>query len=421
MKLIQANPIRFAVVMLTALFLTFPAGPLFAYLTGVAVYFPPNYYTFQPPPLGRSYADPVFGTIIKRISDAIVTPDSANGGTLTFVTNEYSTMTPFNKNNTRLILQHESYFAVYDGNGNYLRDLPFAVNASSQPRWSRSSATVLYFINGNTLYTVDVDTLVVSLVHAFGEYGSISGNGESDICFDGDHLVLAGDGRYVFVYEISTNSKGPVFNTGGRAFDSLYITPNDNVTITWLQAGTARYTGVELYNKNMVFQRQLTHAGGHMDVTRDTNGSEVLLWVNAADPMPIANCNNGIVKVRLSDGQQTCLLEFDWSLAQHVSATDGNGWFFMETYAYNDPPPGPSWKPYTNEVLQISLDGSQVRRLFHHRSRPLNSYYYQPRASASRDGSRLVFSSNYGLQEQLGLPTDYGDVYLVQVSRRAGS
>jgi hypothetical protein len=407
--------LRRAAAIATAFLLTSPAQQLFAFLSDAGAYPAPNYYTFRPPARGGSYSDPVFGTSIKRISDAPNTLDNAGGGMLNFITNEYSTMTPFNKDNTRLILVHQSYYAVYDGSGNYLRDLPFAVHASSQPRWSRSNAKLLYFINGNTLYTVDVDSLVVSVVRAFGEYGSISGHGESDICFDGNHLVLVGDSRDVFVYEISTNTKGTPFNIGGRAFDSVYITPSHNVTITWLQAGTTRYTGIELFNQNMAFQRQVTHAGGHMDVTKDTNGSEVLVWANAGDPWPIANCENGIVKVRLSDGQQTCLLELaDWGLATHVSATDQSGWFFMETYAYNDPPPN-QWSPYTNELLQVAMDGSEVRRLLHHRSRPFNGYYYQPRASVSRDGSKLVFSSNYGLQAQDGLPSDYGDVYLVSV------
>ena len=45
---------------------------------------------------------------------------------------------------TRLVLQHYSYFALYDGAGNYLRDFPFEVHASSQPRWSRTEPAVLY-------------------------------------------------------------------------------------------------------------------------------------------------------------------------------------------------------------------------------------------------------------------------------------
>ena len=90
----------------------------------------------------------------------------------------------------------------------------------------------------------NVATDAISLVHAFSEYSSISGRGESDICFDGNHFVFAGNNRYVFVYEISTGTKGPVFDTGSRAFDSLYITPDDNVSITWLTSGTSRYNGV---------------------------------------------------------------------------------------------------------------------------------------------------------------------------------
>ncbi len=41
----------------------------------------------------------------------------------------------------------------------------------------------------------------------------VNGRGESDICFDGDHLVLVGDYQDVFVYDISTDTKGPVLTT----------------------------------------------------------------------------------------------------------------------------------------------------------------------------------------------------------------
>src|SRR5439155_2330922 len=192
----------------------------------------------------------------------------------------------------------------------------------------------------------------------------------------------------------------------------LYITPNNNVTITWFQGGAGRYNGIEFFDHNMNFQRQVARAGGHMDVTSDTNGDEILLWTNSGDPAPI--CPNAIVKIRLSDARQTCLISVDWSLAVHVSATDTGGWFFMETYAPGDPAPDSAgWKPYTNEILQVKLDGTEVRRLTHHRSRPFDSYNYTPRASASRDGSRLIFSSNFGLY---GPSTVYTDVYLMALS-----
>ncbi|MBI2822811.1 MAG: hypothetical protein HYX74_11370 [Acidobacteria bacterium] len=385
-----------------------------AYVSDRSVQQPPDYFGFFPPAAGGSYLDPVFGTGIKRITDALATPNLDRGGNLTFANGEYSTMSPFNRDNSRILVVFQSYFALYDGNGSFLKTLPFEISASSEPRWSRTDASLLYYRVGNQLKQYNVDTGAVGIVRIFSEYSTISGRGESDISFDGNHFVLVGDNRYVFVYEISRDIKGPVLDTAGRGFDSVYITPDNNVTVTWLQAGNSRYNGIELYDRNMLFLRQLARAGGHMDVTRDINGDEVLVWTNSADPLPV--CDNGIVKIRLADGRQTCLLSLDWSLAVHISGPDNGGWVFIDTYAPADPSPqSPSWVPYTNEILQIKLDGTEVRRLAHQRSRPFNSYNFQPRVSVSRDGSRLVYSSNYGLQATLGYPSEYSDVYLASV------
>ena len=76
---------------------------------------------------------------------------------------------------------------------------------------------------------------------------------------------------------------------------------------------------------------------------------------------------------------------------------------------------------YDVNGLGTRLDGSEVRRLAHHRSRPFNAYGWMPRASISRDGSRVVFSSNYGLQAILGYPYYYSDAYLIDLSRTAPS
>lgn len=248
----------------------------------------------MPPGTGASHTDPAFGSSVKRLSDAMNMTDNAGRGGLTSVSTEYSTASPFNSNNRRLILQHNSYFGLYDGNGSYLRDLPFAVNTSTEPRWSRTDPNVLFFVSGNNLMALDVASGAPSLVHAFGEYGAISGHGESDISQDGNHFVFAGDKRFVFVYEISTRTKGPVLDTNGHSFNNLYITPSNSVAIGWLPNGTARFTGVELFNRNMGFERQLTHAIGHQHLTRDANGDDVLVWTNSNDPAPIA-CQNGIV------------------------------------------------------------------------------------------------------------------------------
>lgn len=379
---------------------------------------PPAYETFLPPPVGDSYVDPAFGAPVKRVSDAAATPDASGRGMLTAVSTEYSTASPFNSNGTRLLLLHQSYFALYDGKGRFQANLPLEVSAASEPRWSRRDPNLLYFVRGNSLLSLNVATGQLVPVRTFAEHAKISGRGESEISPDGDHFVFAGDDRYVFVFEISTGRKGPALDTAGRPFDSLYIAGGNRVAVSWMQAGSERGTGVELFDRDMAFQRQLTRANGHMRLTRDAGG-DVLVWTNSNDPAPLPGCPNGIVKVRLDDAAQTCLLPLPWSLAVHVTAPDGNGSVFVETYAPGDPQPGTEgWAPYTNEILELRLDGTQTRRLLHHRSRPVNDYAYQPKASVSRAGDKLVFTSNYNLQALLGRPADYTDAYLVLIPER---
>ena len=392
----------------------------FAYVTNRSVLIPPNYSTFQPPAKGGSYIDPVFGSAVKRISDAMTTVDAGSGGKVTSIGPEYSTMSPFNKDNTRLLIQHFSYFALYDGDGNFLKDLyQYRVHASAEPRWSRTDSNVFYFINGNQLKSFNIGTNAVSVVHTFTEYSAISGKGESDISFDGTHFVFCGSGRYVFVYDLANDTKGPALDINGHPVDSLYITPDNHVTITWLTVGSNRYNGIEMFDQNMNFLRQLTHAGGHMDVTRDTNGDEVLVWANFADAALTTPCTAGVTKIRLADAKQTCIWKGDWGEAVHVSGTDNSGWAFVEAYTSKTLNPATDWTPYQGELLQVKLDGTEVRRLAHHRSRafPGNTYTYTPRMSASRDGTKIVYASNYGLQSILGYPANYSDAYLIDLTQ----
>src|SRR5262245_17200814 len=91
--------------------------PAKADVTSTAVLTPPAYTSFIPPAVGGSYTDPVFGTAIKRVSDAMHTPSVA-GGMVTSISNEYSSMSAFNKDNTLMLIQYFSYFSLYDGAGN---------------------------------------------------------------------------------------------------------------------------------------------------------------------------------------------------------------------------------------------------------------------------------------------------------------
>ncbi len=419
----------FTRIMLLAWSASYIASAQQTVLPNANVVTPPNYGTMQPPAVGSSYVDSTFNTTITRITNAPQTPNTYGTGNLPWINDEYSSVSAFNSDNSYFILVHLSYFGLYQGNGTFVRSLPAEIGASSEPRWARTNNTTLYYHVNNALKSYDVVSQQITTVHTFTEYSQIYGYGEMDISLDGDHLVFAGDQQNIFVYEISTGTKYTAWNTGGRTFDSLYITPDNNVIISWITAGTGRYTGQELFDKNMNFLRQVGHADGHKHVTRDTNGDEVLIWTNSNDSAPPIQCQNGIVKIQLSTGNQTCLLQLDWRLAVHITAPDGNGTAFVETYDPLDPVPGTSdWKEFTNELIEVTLDGATVTRLANHRSQPNGrvftppvqggDYYYQPRMTVSRDGSRLLYCSNFNLETQSD--PDYGDVYMITVSNPGG-
>ena len=135
-------------------------------------------------------------------------------------------MSAFNRDSSRFILQHGSYYGLYNGAGSYLGDLPFEIHASAEPRWSRVDTNVLYYVSGNQVKSYDVVTGAGAVKRSFGEYSQVSGHGESDIGFGGDKLVLAGDDRFVFVYDIAANQKGPVFDAASHGgWDAIYRRP----------------------------------------------------------------------------------------------------------------------------------------------------------------------------------------------------
>jgi hypothetical protein len=83
---------------------------------------------------------------------------------------------------------------------------------------------------------------------------------------------------------------------------------------------------------------------------------------------------------------------------------DNEGWALSSRFSVSG---GPVLNPFDNEIVQIATDGSnRVRRIAHHRSL-VSVYEDQPKASMSRDGRYVAFTSNWG---QVG---GRRDVYII--------
>jgi hypothetical protein len=348
------------------------------------------------PLVGTSFNDPVFGTSIRRITQA---PQGKWIGT------EYPTVCPYSCDGKFFILLCVDHFALYNSTG-FIRDL--SIGASDRPRWSRVDPNVIYYLSANKIMALNISTLYLSAMRVFTKFKSIDDYGEADVAQldnGGCRRVVCGDGRLIFVYDLSKDITYPALDTGGRIFDSLYLTSRGETLVSWGEKGTGRFQGIELFDTQMDFVRQLTNSNGHKCVTTALDGSPLLVWTNSdeanADPL----CPNGIQSINLRTFTRQCLLPLPWSLACHISP--GPGFVLVETYSE----PGGDWVPYRDELIKVPLDGSPITRLCHHRSN-VTTYTAQPKSVLSRDGERALFSSNLaapGMKE-------YCDVYELELA-----
>ena len=367
----------------------------------------PVAYGVQAPPRSATNADPVFGARVRRLTDA-----RADGRT--WDQHEYSVMSPFNSDESLVLLaQGGSSYATYDLYGGLVRAFPDVV-FSAEPRWSKSDPDTIYYHQGNELRRLRVDTGASTLVHRFDAYGAIGFGRKQELSDDGDHLVLVGfdasgnNPVAILTWTFSTAAiGGPLVMSA--PYNHAAITPDNHVIVEWSNVGAGRFMGLELYDLQMNFRRQVVTWAAHADVCRDPSGDEVLIATNSADPQPLGNLHQ-IVKVRLADSVETALVPLAWRFAVHISCRSHDGWAVVSTYSPSNPDPSVSWLPFENEILRVRTDGSgEVERLAHHQSRPLDDYNYMPKASASPSGRYIVYDSNYNQQPSY----DYTDVYLI--------
>lgn len=296
---------------------------------------------------------------------------------------EYSSMCPFNSDNTRLILMHsQGYVGLYDGEGKFIRVLAPPIAASSEPRWSRKNPDLFYFVNGNELWSEQPSNGSRKLIHTFPEYvrftsdhrHGVHGRGESDISEDDDHFVFAGikpgGATEVFVFQISTRAKGRVFQQD-KSFDGLKLAGNmailSNGGIWALDPATG--------------PRKIFGANGHADTT-----GKYLIVTNAAEnPVTLPQFPNGIIRVDVTNGQQLGLFSLPWDSAVHISCPDNRDFCIVSTYGRNQP---------SGKLYKIKLDGSGAELLVDGINSNVTDYEAMPKASVSRDGSRVVYTSN---------------------------
>lgn len=201
-------------------------------------------------------------------------------------------------------------------------------------------------------------------------------NAGSDDC-ETDWLSVSASGTFAVVQ----------FARSARVYDinvkTLALTPRPLATA--LPSGCEGGTAAQGYMLKMV----------HPDMGLDRDGNSIIVGstrcklqgkVFGGKPF------SWVTKVRLWDGAMTPLTDpTNEAQAWHISLRnhDRPGWAYVSYYAQDG-------MRYSGEIIAVKLDGSkQVERFAHHHTHVDDAYEAEPHAVPSRDGQRVLFTSNW--------------------------
>jgi hypothetical protein len=362
------------------------------------------------PAVGAAFADPPFCTQSRRVSNA-----SDRGS---FGTHIYSQLQAFSPDNDYVLLIEDDAYIV-----RRVSDLSLVSGIDSStwnaPRWQPAFAHTLvhYDDNGDSDVTVqytDVETRTTANHYTFpAPYLRIRGNQSFDeLSHDGrwmGGMLTRNDGvSVIFSLDLTARTLGAVLPLnqlyGGTCApdptwgqvepDWIGVSPLGNyLVVQWVRDGTSRCSGLETFDvRSGAFLGRVNDSHPHGDLGLLADGvTEVFVTTELWSPM---DSNRPALSYRRLPGTATVaapayLRVIDWFTADHISCQGPAG---VCVVTGGDDPSSPR-TPLEGEVYLIYMDGS-VRRLAHHRSTSCG-YWVQPRASMARDGSRVIYASDW--------------------------
>ncbi|MDZ7724649.1 MAG: fibronectin type III domain-containing protein [candidate division KSB1 bacterium] len=416
---------------------------------------PPDYDSFHPPlSVGSTYSDPVFGTRVTRMTNSSRFNDEVVGGYFSNAEICY-----FNKDGFYFLAIENEWDGdnyplttfLYNGlTGERIKLLgrdhirPYQIRWALAKQYTVNGVTVTmdpnyHFYNyvGNEIRLYDVRSMNDYVVlRKFDEYSEIGpSGGEGDLSDDGRYWVLDGDAKEMFVYDLIKDVKHPVSTfdlgslgskSGSVGVDYATISARgDYIIVAWgTDPGIGRYRGIEVYDKNWNFQRQIYPGIIHWETGVDAYGEQVVYCAGTTS-YPEFDALDGIstgdfISIRLRDGYVRLLKDVPiWShySMSACNSVNGGDYLYVSLTSTRTDDPYELWAPFWGEILEIPTDGSgQVRRLLHHRSRPVQGRtgkFATPDAVINRQGNRIVFRSTYN--------TSYGDLFMFEIPARQQS
>lgn len=408
---------------ISAFLLTGPSSATYAQLTDSGIHPPPTtgtygYNTFKPgsagfPAVGQTYTDPVFGSVVKRLTDVT---GRANGDDI--YAHHWSNADgtyAFNRSTGNVdILMVATGQKVYT-NQTWGLD-------GGDIFWDALDPDKYYYFSGTNLMRRNLAAQTSTVMKTFpGTLQSVGGSLN----------IQDRSGRYFTVRYSGTNkvwdsqtntiyagSVTPVDSSGGWTT----ISPDGNYLVDAASAANESYSYPINHTTQTIGPGTMfwNLCGDHGDVISASDGKTYFIT---------GNCNNipAIYRVDVTQNEvgrtpaqvsadNQVLIPVTWTDAGHYSCV-GKGtyqdWCFYSSESIIDgfDSSTAGWTAYKQEIIAVNVLTLEVRRFAHHRSRGITvAYSNSPRVSCSWDGSVVMWVSDYDVSS----PTGYADLYTIQ-------
>lgn len=361
-----------------------------------------------------SITDPIFSTKIIRIGD-----QTAMNSTKLDIRHNYAKNQPWNSDESYVYLNYIYPAPLLDGKTyKFIR----YVHQPSWSVWSNTNPALTYGTQSpNIFVSHDMNSDSQNQLYTFSQYAYLSlGGGEGNLSDDDHYVTLyakdSSSTQYVILFDVLNTKPVTTITLPTTSTSSLNWTSVDHdgkyIFIDWDTSGSSRYNGVEQYDSQGNFIRQLTTAGGwHGDFAKDVNGTPVYVEGSDCSTQSTSEvCSiSAIVSAYKLDGSGSYPVvaktingkRFDNNM--HVSGRNTNrpGWIYISDFGPDD---SANYINY-DEVDAIKLDPTisatnpTVERFAHEYHTYFSDqnvgYPYDPMAVPNHDGSRVMFASDW--------------------------
>lgn len=371
-------------------------------------------HTLPEPAPRTPFRDPAFGRCVIRLTDRAA--DVESGDPSRGIKNEYSRVQAWNADESLFLLRGlAGTWYVWDASTlRKVRKLPDEL--VTDPRWDATDPHLIWAIDGARLLRVDVTSGAVTTKHDFaGDFpgrtptfvwtrweGSPSANGRT-------WGLMAEDESYeafaFLVYDLAADrilaTRDVSAWPAARASDSVTISPSGRFFLAQCEpcpegalGSDASPCGLMAWGADLKNGRGLVRIIGHGDVAYDASGREVFVYQDVE--------TDEIATIDLETGARTPLLAIDFSqtpIGLHFSGRSllRPGWVVVSTYDATRT--SEAWMDDTVFLVELKPDAGVVR-LAHTRSLVDSSmeqdYWAEPHATANRDLTKVLFTTNWG-------------------------